>query len=234
MWVFSTFTLVPSRPRFSTLPTMPTARITRSTVISWLLPPASIVAVTLSLPFFSAFDRGAGQDLHALLLEGLLGEGRDLLVLDRQDAVEHLDHRHLGAHGAVEARELDADRAGADHQQRLRERPAAPSPPCRSRPACRRAPGPGSCARPRAGRQDDVLGGERRDCSCRSSPRRACAGRRRRRELRRAVEHRDLVLLHQAFDAVAELVRDLARALDDLLEIEGDVLDRRGRRRRRA
>ena len=31
---------------------MPTALITRSTVISWLLPPAVIVAVTLSLPFF--------------------------------------------------------------------------------------------------------------------------------------------------------------------------------------
>ncbi len=47
--------LVPSSPRFSTLPTMPTAEITRSTVISCVLPPASIVAVTLSAFFFSPF-----------------------------------------------------------------------------------------------------------------------------------------------------------------------------------
>ena len=32
-------------------------------------------------------DLGAGADLHAVLLERLVGEGRDLLVLDRQDAV---------------------------------------------------------------------------------------------------------------------------------------------------
>jgi hypothetical protein len=73
---------------------MPTALITRSTA-----------------------DRGAGQDLHALLLEGALGEGRDLLVLDGQDAVDHLGDGHFRAHGAIEARELDADRAGPDHQE---------------------------------------------------------------------------------------------------------------------
>src|SRR5262249_23312289 len=60
---------------------------------------------------FQAFDRGADMDLHALLLEGLASERRDLVVLGRDDAIEHFDHRHLGAHVAVEARELDADRA---------------------------------------------------------------------------------------------------------------------------
>ena len=33
----------------------------------------------------------------------LAREGRDLRVLDRQDRGQHLDHGHLGAHGAVEA-----------------------------------------------------------------------------------------------------------------------------------
>ena len=51
-WVFSTWTPVPSRPRSSTLPTMPTAEITRSTVSSRVSPPASMVAVTWSLPLF--------------------------------------------------------------------------------------------------------------------------------------------------------------------------------------
>src|ERR1700704_5284448 len=122
MWGFSTFSWVPSSPRFSTLPTMPTALMTRSTVISWLLPPDVMVAVTLSLAFlrlltrgggggcfsllfFCSPARGGGQDLHALLLERPLGEGRDLLVLHRQDTVQDFGDRHLGTHGAVEARE---------------------------------------------------------------------------------------------------------------------------------
>ena len=45
------------------------------------------------------------------------------------------------------------------------------------------------------------------------------------RELGVAVEHRDLVLAHQHLDAVAELVGDLARALDDLLGVVGELLD---------
>ena len=65
---------------------------------------------------------GAGHDLDALLLEALAREGGDLGVLDRQDLRQHLDHRHLGAERAVERGELDADRARADHQQRLRHR----------------------------------------------------------------------------------------------------------------
>ena len=43
-----------------------------------------------------------------------MGEVGDVIVLDRQDAVEHLDHRHLRAHVVIEARELDADGTGAD------------------------------------------------------------------------------------------------------------------------
>src|SRR3546814_1493894 len=44
----------------------------------------------------------------------------DLLVLHRQDLRQQLDHGHLGAEGAEEGSELDADGAGADDQQRLR------------------------------------------------------------------------------------------------------------------
>ena len=66
------------------------------------------------------FDLRAGMDLDALLLEGLSGEGRNLLILHGQDAVHDLDHGHLHAERVVEARELDADGAGAHDQQRLR------------------------------------------------------------------------------------------------------------------
>ena len=60
------------------------------------------------------FDNRLFTDRHALLFELLLGETRDLGILDRQDPVHHLDHRHLGAQGIVETREFDADRARAD------------------------------------------------------------------------------------------------------------------------
>ena len=102
-------------------------------------------------------DFRAGDDLDALLLELLAREGGDLRILDRQDLRQHFDDRHLGAHGAIEGREFDADGAGADHQQRLRHLVRVH----------RLEIGPdqflvrldaGQHARPRAGRDDDVLG----------------------------------------------------------------------------
>ena len=87
----------------------------------------------------------------------LRAKAGDLVVLDRQDLRQHLDDRHLGAERAVERGELDADRAGADHQQRLRHRSRHHGLEI----------GPDQLlvrlearqhARPRAGRDDDVLG----------------------------------------------------------------------------
>ncbi|KAG1239631.1 hypothetical protein G6F68_018447 [Rhizopus microsporus] len=46
MWVFSTVTRVFSRPRFSMLPTMPAATMTRSTSLSVFLPCCSSVTLT--------------------------------------------------------------------------------------------------------------------------------------------------------------------------------------------
>ena len=39
-----------------------------------------------------------------------------------------------------------------------------------------------------------------------------------------ALDHRDLVLLHQAFDAGIELPRHLAAAIDDLAKVEADIV----------
>jgi hypothetical protein len=44
----SVLTPIFSSPRFSMLPTTPTAEMTRSTVMVCVLPPSSMVAVTLS------------------------------------------------------------------------------------------------------------------------------------------------------------------------------------------
>ena len=99
---------------------MPMARMTRSAAISLAVPSARrSVAVTLSSPLVEPLDARAGMDGDALLGEGLARELGDLGILGGQDAGEHLDHRHLGAEAAIEARELDADGAGADDQQRF-------------------------------------------------------------------------------------------------------------------
>src|SRR3546814_7511616 len=47
----------------------------------------------------------------------LCRSGRHIGILDRNDAVEHFDHRHLGAHIVIEARELDPDRTRAADEQ---------------------------------------------------------------------------------------------------------------------
>jgi hypothetical protein len=54
-------------------------------------------------PLSSSLDRRRRCRIFiALLLERLAGEGDDLLVLDRQDPVHHLDDRHLGTQRAIE------------------------------------------------------------------------------------------------------------------------------------
>ena len=158
------------------------------------------------------------MDLDALFLEALAGESGDLFVLDRQDAVEHFDDRHLGAHVAVEAGEFHADRAGADDQKRFRDRLrdhrflVGPY---------QLAVGfePGQRAGPRAGRQHDM---RRREIGHGFAVLRdgnfAFTG-----EPGLAIEHGDLVLAHQMPDAVRQLLGDRTRAGDDLLRVVADV-----------
>ena len=101
------------------------------------LPPPLIVAFTPSGPVSSFSTPERDVDLHPLLGQRLVDEGGDVLVLDREDPVEHLDDRHLGAHVRIEAGELDPDRARSDHQQLGRHHLAAPSRGDRSRSARR-------------------------------------------------------------------------------------------------
>ncbi len=173
------------------------------------------------LAALQVFHGCAGMDLDPLLLEALARESGDLFVFDRQDAVEHLDDGHLGAHVTVEAGEFHADRAGADDQKRFRDRLGdhrflvGPY---------QLAVGfePGQRAGPRAGRQHDMRRGEighgfavLRDGNF------AFTG-----EPGFAIEHGDLVLAHQMRDAVRQLLGDRTRAGDDLLRIIGDVFRR--------
>jgi hypothetical protein len=163
-------------------------------------------------------DHGLGHDLHALLLEALLGEGGDLLVLHGQDAVHDLDHGRVGAERVVEAGEFDADGARADDQQFLRH--------MRRVSACLVGPDPlavglqpRKLAGARAGGEDDVAGRQLLGALVGLDGDLALGGQR-----RLAHDHRDLVLLHQVADAGIQLLGHPAGAFHDRVEIVGDVV----------
>ena len=94
----SVFTPSLSRPRFSILPTTPTAEITRSTVerlraaLAILDGRGDAVGLLVELRHL-----GAGEDFDALLLELLARKSGNLRILGRQNLRQHLDDRHLGA-----------------------------------------------------------------------------------------------------------------------------------------
>jgi hypothetical protein len=165
--------------------------------------------------FFNTLHGGAGQDRHALPLERLVREGGNFFVLDRKNSRQHFNDRDLDAEVEVETGEFDADRAGADDQQRFRHDgwhhrvPVRPDQLAVSLHARQ-------FARPRAGGQDDV-----RRLQCRDRPgvllhrQRLFAG-----QPGGAVEHRDLVLAHQVRHARGQLFRHRARPFDDSLDFE--------------
>ena len=74
------------------------------------------------LLLLDALDLGAGQHLHAVLLELALDDAGHVLVLERQDLVEHLDQRHLDTHARVGGGDLRAGCSGAGDHEGLRHR----------------------------------------------------------------------------------------------------------------
>ena len=183
-------------------------------------------------PLLHLHHLGGGHDLDALLLEALARDGGDLGVLHRHDLRQHFDHRHLAAHGGVEAGEFDADGARAHDDQRLGESGGdhgleiGPDQLAIGLDARQHA-------RPRAGGNDDVLGliGPRPQHALGHGVLRlhhglgGCAD----RDFadpgdgRLAPDDIDLVLLQQKGDAAIELGRDPARPLHDRRRIKGHL-----------
>ena len=177
--------------------------------------------MTAATPFASAFRLSTParrEDLQPLLRQLLLEERADLRILDRNDAVEHFDDRHLGAEVGVEARELDPDRAGADDQQLgrhfRRSHGVAVGPD-----ALAVGLGERKVARPRAGSDDDVLGGKLGRLAVGAGHGELAL----RGDLPLAHVHGDLVLLHQVRDALIELLCDGAAARHDLGDVEAGL-----------
>src|SRR6185436_6446134 len=74
-------------------------------------------AVTFPL---HALHELTGDDLDAVLLEGLLDGVAHLRILERREMREPLDDRHLRAEGVEEERELETNRATAENDDALR------------------------------------------------------------------------------------------------------------------
>ena len=171
-------------------------------------------------------DLAAGAEFHAALLEGLLRRPGHLLVLDRHDAVEGLDHGHLGPEGTVEAAELDADGPRADDDDGvghgLRGHGLAIGPDAVAvglETDLRNGPGAGPDG------QHDRLGLDRaRSAGLEGDDHLRRSGTL--LQLRRALDDLDFVLLHQIADAGVQLFRHRARAGDDGGEIEADLVRR--------
>jgi hypothetical protein len=170
----------------------------------------------------------------ALLGEGTVGDLGDVVVLDGEDAIEHLDHGDLRAERVVEVGELHADRPRADDEHALGlglqvhrvggvdDRLAV-------------AGGEGQLLRSGAGADEDLVGGDRLGhvaagpgvvvAGGRADFKAAGAGGRRAgHDLRVTLDVIDLVLLEEEGDAVVERARDLPAAADHLVPVDGDVL----------
>jgi hypothetical protein len=158
-----------------------------------------------------ALDEGAAQ---------LLG---DLGVESGQHLLFQFDHRHLGAEGLVEIRELQSHRARADHghafgQMVVQERFAAGHHAVANLH-------PAEQPLARAGGDQDAFGLDRRRgrrrFACRLAERDAIGP----RDTRAGLEQVDLVLAQQEAHTLGEFVRRLAAALDHADEIDFHFAD---------
>ena len=155
-----------------------------------------------------------------LAREGLAGELGDLCILGGKDARQHLDHRHVGAQAAIEARELDADGARADDEQRFGEsfgnHRLLVGP---DQFSIRLEPWQRACTG--AGGDDDMLGLDiwehfavHADHGEAALPPEPCD----------SFDHLDLVLAHQIGDAIGKPLSHFAAALDHARKIEAHIV----------
>ena len=167
---------------------------------------------------------GAGEDLDALLGEGLVHFGGHLCIFQGQDLVQHLDDGDFGAVGCVDIAELHADGAGADDDEFLGHFLEHHGIAVLD-DALAVDLGAGQAAGAGAGGDDEVGGG---DCLCFGVG----------DELGGAdlegvgvgkdgvtLDHVDLVLLHQETHALGLAAHDVAAALDGGAEVDPQVVE---------
>ena len=149
---------------------------------------------------FGLLDLRLGHDFDPAFGQAPFQELRHLVIFHRQDLRLHFKQRHLSSKRVKEVRELDADRAGAQHQERFRL-----DLKCERLPAGRNAHPIGGDARERA--RLGAGGNEHRPAGDR---------------LRFAVGGRDHHLLERGIGGLLDL-----RATDEIIDLVGaeEVLD---------
>src|SRR5579864_6280853 len=161
-----------------------------------------------------ALDLGARPAVDARLLERAEHLLRDVLVLQRHQPVERLEQRDLRAQLVVEGRELDADGAGADDDDRLGDRGGQRGVVRRDDElAVEIEAGERSDSRP--GGDDHVLRLDLRGADLDGVPVAQAA---------LAIDDLDLVLLHQVLDALVELSHHGVAPRRDAREVVADDL----------
>src|SRR5690606_34982924 len=158
-------------------------------------------------------------DRHAALLVAALDDLCAVLVLQREHLVQRLDDRHLRAERGEHVSELHPDRAGTDDRDALRrlgrEYGLITAPHAIAINLQH-----GERARPRAGREHDVLRAVRRLLAVLLDLDLAVAG-----KAAPALDRRDLVLLEQERDALVPLRGDALRALRRNRDIQRHIAD---------
>ena len=188
--------------------------------IDSLLPPLSSSSDTLSLATVGLLDLGARPHLDPALLVAL-GEGvGGFGVLERQDPRKHLDQGDLGAERVEDVGELAADRAGPDDGHGrgglLQEERFVRAD---DGVLVDLEPDLGNAFHPGSGGDDQRFPGLVLVLShlhCAIRPEHAAA-----------LDHSDLVLLHEKLDALGVLLRDPARTphRDAVVGLDGSDLD---------
>src|SRR5664279_1836906 len=164
------------------------------------------------LGIHEAADAALAVDAHQLL--------RDLFVLHRHVARQHFEDGHVCAKRLVDAGELDAHGAGADHDQRLRNAVEAENFDVAQDAVVRLEPGEHACYR--AGRENHGLGSDGGLAAFALDLDGVNAVLGRAGQLAVALDHRDFVLLHQELQALGVLVDDALLALLNARPVEGD------------
>ncbi len=157
-----------------------------------------------------------GQDLDALPLEGLFELGRHGLVFDRHQPRQQLDNRDLAAEPAEDGRELDADRAAPQDDDRLRNVLQPDRFVTRDDPFAVDGD-PGDAPRLRAGRDDDLArrGEDLRLAVGDFDPALA-------RQAAAALDPIDLVLLEEKLDPAGQALDDLVFPRLHLTHVDAD------------
>jgi hypothetical protein len=162
-------------------------------------------------------DLRADEDVDAEVLVLLRDLLRDIRVLVRERAVEELDDRDLHAVVRQDVRELHADRAGADDDDRAGQVAREDLLLVGDDVLAQRDAG--EQAHGGAGRDDDVVEGDLFGRAVRLRHRDRLGA----RERPAALVLGDLVLLHQVVDALDAPVGDDARAVERRAEVGGEL-----------